>query len=87
MLRPIKNRIVVKADPPDEMTKSGIILPDSVKERPASGVVAASGSPEVSIGDKVLFSEWGGNEVDMGEETYVVLDVRDILAVVEDDAS
>ena len=87
MLRPIKNRIVVKADPPDEMTRCGIILPDSVKERPASGVVTASGSLEVSVGDKVLFSEWGGNEVDMDGVTYVVLDVRDILAVVEDDAS
>ena len=91
-LKPLGERVVVKAAPAEEKTKSGIVLPDSAKERPQEGTVVAVGTGrvldnghkvplEVAIGDKIIYSKYGGTEVKLGGEEYIILAERDILAV------
>jgi chaperonin GroES len=91
-LRPLGDRILVKADPAEAKTKSGIVLPDAAKEKPQEGTVIAVGSGrvldngtkvpvEVKVGDKVLYSKYGGTEIKLDGEDYIVLSERDILAV------
>ncbi len=94
MLKPIGDRVVVRAKTAEEMTKSGIILPDTAKERPQEGEVMAVGTGrvmddgrvvplDVKVGDKVLFSKYGGTEIKIGGEEYIILREDDILAVIE----
>lgn len=94
MLKPIGDRVVVRPKSAEEMTKSGIILPDTAKERPQEGEVMAVGTGrmlndgrivplEVKVGDKVLFSKYGGTEIKLGGEEYIILREDDILAVLE----
>ena len=82
----------MKADPAEEKTRSGIVLPDTAKEKPVEGTVIAVGSGrvfdngtkvpvEVKVGDKVIYSKYGGTEVKIDNEEYVILSERDILAV------
>ena len=83
--------MIVKPDPAEEKTRSGIVLPDSAKEKPVEGAVIAVGSGEISngqrfplevkVGDKVIYSKYGGIEVKVDNEEYVILSERDILAV------
>lgn len=91
-LIPLGDRVVVKQEPAEEKTKSGIVLPETAKEKPAEGTVVAVGSGrvldngqkvplEVKIGDKVIYSKYGGTEVKIDNEEYVILQERDILAV------
>jgi len=91
-LTPLGDRVVVKQQPSEEKTKSGIVLPDSAKEKPSEGTVVAVGSGrildngqkaplEVKIGDKVIYSKYGGTEVKIEGEEYIILQERDILAV------
>jgi chaperonin GroES len=91
-LTPLGDRVVVKPDPEEQKTRSGIVIPDSAKEKPSEGAVVAVGMGrildngqkvplEVKIGDKVIYSKYGGNEVKIDEEEYVILSERDILAV------
>ncbi len=93
MLKPLGDRIVVKATAAEEMTKGGIVLPDTAKERPQEGEVIAVGPGrttetgtqvpvEVKAGDKVIYSKYGGTEVKIGGEEYTILKQDDILAVV-----
>jgi chaperonin GroES len=93
MLKPIGDRVVVRPKSSEEMTKSGIILPDTAKERPQEGEVMAVGSMlddgrvvplEVKVGDRVLFSKYGGTEIKIGGEEYLILREDDILAIIED---
>ncbi|MCL6536193.1 co-chaperone GroES [Synechococcus sp. RC10B2] len=94
MLKPIGDRIVVRPKSAEEMTKSGIILPDTAKERPQEGEVMAVGTGRimddgtvvalsVKVGDTVLFSKYGGTEVKIGGEEYIILREDDVLAVLE----
>jgi len=94
MLKPIGDRIVVRPKTAEEMTKSGIILPDTAKERPQEGEVMAVGTGRimddgtvvalsVKVGDTVLFSKYGGTEVKIGGEEYIILREDDVLAVLE----
>jgi chaperonin GroES len=94
MLKPIGDRVVVRPKSAEEMTKSGIILPDTAKERPQEGEVMAVGTGRimddgtvvplaVKVGDTVLFSKYGGTEVKIGGEEYIILREDDILAVLE----
>jgi len=94
MLKPIGDRVVVRPKSAEEMTKSGIILPDTAKERPQEGEVMAVGTGRimddgtvvplaVKVGDTVLFSKYGGTEVKIGSEEYIILREDDILAVLE----
>src|SRR5512137_495996 len=91
-LTPLGDRVVVKPEPEEIKTKSGIVLPDSAKEKPSEGTVVAVGtgrvldngqkvSLEVKIGDKVIYSKYGGTEVKIDNEEYIILAERDVLAI------
>ena len=91
-LKPLGDRVVVKQEPSEEKTQSGILLPDSAKEKPQVGTVIAVGSGrvldngqrlalEVKIGDKVIYAKYGGTEVKIDNEEFIILQERDILAV------
>jgi chaperonin GroES len=91
-LTPIGDRVVVKQDPEEQKTKSGIVLPDSAKEKPSEGTVVAIGTGrildngqkvphEVKVGDKVIYSKYGGTEVKIEGEEFVILSEKDILAI------
>lgn len=92
-LRPLEDRVVVKPIEAEERTKSGIVLPDTAKEKPQQGEVIAVGPGryedgqrvpmEVKVGDKVIYSKYGGTEVKIEGEEYIILSSRDILAVIE----
>jgi len=94
MLKPIGDRVVVRPKSAEEMTKSGIILPDTAKERPQEGEVMAVGTGRVmddgtvvplavKVGETVLFSKYGGTEIKIGGEEYIILREDDILAILE----
>lgn len=92
MIRPLADRVLIKAEKEEEKTKGGIVLPDTAQEKPQQGKVIAVGSGkvledgqtvplEVKKGDKVIFSKYGGTEVkDKGEE-YLILKESDVLAI------
>jgi chaperonin GroES len=92
-LKPLGDRIVVKPTDEDEVrTASGLVIPDTAKEKPQQGEVLAVGPGEykdgervpldVSVGDKVVYSKYGGTEVKYDGEDYLILSARDVLAVV-----
>jgi chaperonin GroES len=89
-LKVLGDRVLVKVDP-EETTRGGIYLPDSAQEKPQRGSVVAVGegrrldsgkvvAPDVEVGDRVIFSKYGGTEVKDGDEEYVVLNSDDIFA-------
>ena len=90
-LTPIGDRVVVKPEPEEVKTKSGIVLPDSAKEKPQEGTVVAVGSGkledgkkvalEVKVGDKVIYSKYGGTEIKLDGEELMILSEKDILAI------
>mgnify|MGYP001029502485 CR=1 FL=1 len=91
-IKPLSDHVVVKVLETEEKTKSGIVLPDTAKEKPQKGEVMAVGPGrildngtrvplEVKVGDKVIFSKYGGNEIKFNNEEYLILTERDILAV------
>ena len=93
-LRPLGDRIVVKAAPHEEKTKGGLVLPDTVKEKPIEGIVVAVGAGKImddgkrqpmdlKPDDRVIYSKYSGTEVKLDGEEYLVLSERDVLAVVE----
>jgi chaperonin GroES len=93
-LKPLGDRIVVKPTPREEMTKSGIVLPDTAKERPQEGSILSVGPGrtlddgkrepmEVSAGQKVLFQKYAGTEFKLDDEDLLILSQKDILAVLE----
>jgi len=92
-LQPLGDRVVVKAMDDDEATTaSGLVIPDTAKEKPQQGEVLAVGPGEfqdgerlpmdVEVGDIVVYSKYGGTEVKYGGEEYLILSSRDLLAVV-----
>jgi len=94
-LRPLGDRIVVKPLEKEVKTKSGILIPDTAKEKPQEGEVVAVGKGklldngqraemEVKVGDKVIFSKYAGTEVKIADEKYLILSERDVLAIVEE---
>jgi chaperonin GroES len=91
-IQPVGDRVVVKPAGKEEVTKSGIVIPDTAKEKPQEGDVIAVGtgklldsgeraSLEVKVGDRVLFAKYGGTEFKLDGEDYLVLRESDILAV------
>src|SRR5690606_7810844 len=95
-LVPLGDRVVVKAVEQEERTKGGIVLPDTAKEKPQEGEVLAVGTGrlldsgervplEVQVGDRVVFSKYGGTEIKLEGEEYIILRESDILAVVKGD--
>lgn len=88
-IRPLDDRVLLEPMPAEEKTSSGLIIPDSAKEKPRFGVVIAVGTDEdlkekIKEGNKVLFAKYGGDEIEMNGKEYRILQRSDILAVVED---
>jgi len=94
VIRPLGDRVVVKPMPSEEKTKSGIVLPDTAKEKPQEGEVVAVGTGrlletgqrvpiDLKPGDKILFSKYAGNEVKIDDEDYLIMREADILGVIE----
>jgi chaperonin GroES len=92
-LRPLGDRVVVKPVEKEEKTKSGIVLPDTAKEKPQEGIVQAVGTGrildngtkipmELKVGDKVLYAKYAGNEFKLDEIEYLIVSEKDVLAVV-----
>ena len=93
-IKPLEDRIVVKTLEAEETTASGLVIPDTAKEKPQEGEVLATGPGrvddngnrvplDVTVGDTVIYSKYGGTEVKYGGEEYLILSARDILAVVD----
>lgn len=92
-IKPLDDRVVVKISAPETVTASGLVLPDAATEKPQEGEVVAVGPGrfegkeripvDVKIGDKVLYSKYGGTEVKKGGDEFIILNSRDILAIVE----
>ncbi len=93
-LKPLGDRLVVKPSAREEMTKSGIVLPDTVKERPQEGTILAVGPGrtlddgsrepiEVAVGEKILFQKYAGTEFKLDEEDLLILSQKDVLAVIQ----
>jgi chaperonin GroES len=94
-LQPLDDRIVVKPGESEETTASGLVIPDTAKEKPQQGEVLAVGPGKrseqtgeiipigVSVGDTVLYSKYGGTEVTIDGEDVLVLSARDVLALVK----
>ncbi len=92
-IKPLEDRIVVKAVEAEQTTKSGLVIPDTAKEKPQEGEVLAVGPGrvddngkrvplDVAVGDKVIYSKYGGTEVKYGGEELLILSARDVLAIV-----
>jgi chaperonin GroES len=93
-LRPLGDRVVIEPIPREDMTKSGIVLPDTAKEKPQEGKVIAVGpgkilddgkreSIDVKTGDKVLYAKYAGTEFKLDGEDLLIVSQKDILAIVE----
>jgi chaperonin GroES len=92
-LKPLGDRVLVKAAEQEEITASGIVLPDTAKERPSRGTVTAVGDGrwidgarvplQVAVGDEIIYSKYGGTEVKVDGEDVLILSEHDILAKVE----
>jgi len=92
-IRPLGDRVVIKKIEAEETTKSGIVLPGTAKEKPQEAEIVAVGTGgivdgkevkmEVKVGERVLFSKYGGNEVKLDGQEYTILRQDDILAVIE----
>ena len=91
-IRPVGDRVVVKPAAKEEITKSGIVIPDTAKEKPQEGTIIAAGpgrrldsgelvALEVKVGDKVLYAKYAGTEVKLDGKEYLIVREADILAV------
>jgi chaperonin GroES len=92
-IKPLEDRIVVKSVEAEQTTASGLVIPDTAKEKPQEGEVLAIGPGriddngnrvplDVSVGDRVIYSKYGGTEIKHGGEEYLILSARDVLAIV-----
>jgi len=94
-IKPLEDRIVVQTLEAEQTTASGLVIPDTAKEKPQEGKVMAVGPGrfdedgekriplDVHVGDTVLYSKYGGTEVKYGGEEYLILSARDVLAIIE----
>jgi chaperonin GroES len=93
-IKPLEDRIVVQPLDAEQTTASGLVIPDTAKEKPQEGEVIAVGPGrfnedgderipmDISVGDKVIYSKYGGTEVKYSGEEYLILSARDVLAIV-----
>ncbi|MBC8432823.1 MAG: co-chaperone GroES [Desulfobacterales bacterium] len=93
-LRPLNDRILVKRVEEKEVTKGGIIIPDTAKEKPAEGKVVAIGNGKLGkdgkripltlkVGDRILFGKYGGAEINLDGEEYLIMNEGEVLGVIE----
>ncbi|MGC1206551.1 MAG: co-chaperone GroES [Ornithinimicrobium sp.] len=94
-IKPLEDRIVVQAVEAEQTTASGLVIPDTAKEKPQEGEVLAVGPGriddngnrvpmDVAVGNRVIYSKYGGTEIKYAGEEYLILSARDVLAVVGD---
>ena len=94
-LKPLGDRVVIQPTPREEMTKSGIVLPDTAKEKPQEGTIIAAGPGrltdegkrepmDVKQGDKVLYAKYAGTEFKVDGDELLIVSQKDILAIVQD---
>jgi chaperonin GroES len=92
-LKPLGDRVVIKPSPKEEVTKSGLVIPDTAKEKPQEGMVLAIGPGkldedgkrlpmDVKVGDKVLYAKYAGTEIKLEGEEHLIVKESDILAIV-----
>ena len=91
-IKPLEDRILVKTLEAEQTTASGLVIPDTAKEKPQEGEVIAVGPGrfedgqrlplDIKVGDKVIYSKYGGTEVKYSGEDYLILSARDVLAIV-----
>ena len=92
-IKPLEDRIIIKQVEAEQTTASGLVIPDTAKEKPQEGVVVAVGPGriddngnrvplDIAEGDKVIYSKYGGTEVKYAGEEFLVLSARDVLAIV-----
>ncbi len=92
-IKPLEDRILVKTLEAEQTTASGLVIPDTAKEKPQEGEVLAVGPGriddkgnrvpiDVTVGDRVIYSKYGGTEIKHGGEEYLILSARDVLAIV-----
>jgi chaperonin GroES len=92
-LKPLADRVIIEPLDKEETTASGIVLPETAKEKPQEGLVIAVGPgrtldsgkvvpPEVKVGDKVIYAKYAGTEYKKGDKTYLIAGEKDILAVI-----
>ena len=93
-IKPLGDRVLIKALEREEKTKSGIVLPDTAKEKPTEGEVISVGSGkvldngqklpvELKVGDRIIFSKYAGTEIKLDGIEYVIFSERDVLAIIE----
>ncbi len=86
-IKPLADRVIVKAAPAEEKTAGGIIIPDTAKEKPQRGTVVAVGAGKkdepmtVKVGDNVLYGKYAGTEINYNGEDYLIMKESDILAI------
>ena len=87
-LKPLADRVIIKPTPAEEVTMSGIIIPDSAKEKPLRGTVLAVGNGtkdeemQLKEGDQVLYGKYAGSEIEFEAEKYLIMRQSDVLAVI-----
>lgn len=87
-VKPLGDRVLIKPTPVEEVTVSGIIIPDAAKEKPLKGTVVAAGQGTkdepmvVKEGDEVLFGKYAGSEIKLDDEIFLIMRQQDVLAVV-----
>ncbi|HPV91282.1 MAG TPA: co-chaperone GroES [Ornithinibacter sp.] len=92
-IKPLEDRIVIKSLEAEQTTASGLVIPDTAKEKPQEGEVLAVGPGriddkgnrvplDVNVGDRVIYSKYGGTEIKHGGEEFLILSARDVLAIV-----
>ncbi len=93
-LKPLGDRVIVKAKEPEEVTKGGIILPDTAKEKPVEGEIIAVGEGKISddgklikmelkVGDKVLYGKYSGTEIKINDVEYLIMRESDVYAIIK----
>ncbi len=93
-VKPLHDRILVRRINSEEKTKGGIIIPDTAQEKPQEGKIEAVGKGklldngsvrplDVKVGDKVLFSQYGGNDINIDGDEYLIMEENDVLAIIE----
>jgi len=94
MLKPLGDRIIAKGTSAEEVTKGGIVLPDTAQEKPQEGEVIAVGPGklldsgklmpmDVKVGDKIIYAKYGGTEIKIDDEEYIILRQDDVLAILD----
>ncbi|RJQ27478.1 co-chaperone GroES [Candidatus Parcubacteria bacterium] len=93
-INPLFSNVLIKPLEAEEKTASGILLPDTAKEKPQIGLIMAVGEGDITpkgekvpmvvkVGQKVMYKKWGGNEIKVGTEEWIIIEQKEILAIVE----